>query len=183
MFNDEINDDIFNEFDLDDAERINREIELIEQDTLEQKRNKKIKDKNYYVTNKELLEEIRKYQESKKNDPNGKGHVSEELGTMIMKICIRFSLHPKFYGYSYRDEMIADAIYTCLAKAVDKIDPSKPNCNPFAYFTSCAYNCFRGRINTEKKFMRTKQRYRENKYSEYEQQEGLQQTQDNPDDE
>lgn len=79
--------------------------------------------------------------------------------------------------------MVADAIYTCLSRAVDKIDPTKPNCNPFAYFTSCVFNCFRGRINTEKKFMKTKQRYRENKYSEYELQESLQQTQDNPEDE
>ena len=42
---------------------------------------------------------------------------------------------------------------------------------------------FVGRINTEKKFMKTKQRYRENKYSEYELQESIQQTQDNPEDE
>lgn len=74
MFDDEtINDDeFFNEFDIDDTERINKEIDLIEQDTLEKKRNKKEKDKNYYVTNKELLEEIKKYQESKKKDPDGK---------------------------------------------------------------------------------------------------------------
>ena len=36
---------------------------------------------------------------------NGKGIISEELGIMIMKICTRFSLHPKFFGYTYRDEM------------------------------------------------------------------------------
>ena len=65
----------------------------------------------------------------------------------------------------------------------DKIDPDLPNSNPFAYFTSITYNCFRGRINAEKKFMETKKRYRENKYNMFEQQEGLQQTQDNPEEE
>lgn len=111
------------------------------------------------------------------------GHISEELGTMIMKICIRFSLHPRFYGYSYRDEMVADAIYTCLSRGVDKIDPDRPGSNPFSYFTAIAFNCFRGRINSEKKFMETKKRFRENKYNMFEQQEGLQQTQDNPEEE
>lgn len=78
-----------------------------------------------------------------------------------MKICIRFSLHPRFYGYSYRDEMVADAIYTCLSRGVDKIDPDRPGSNPFSYFTAIAFNCFRGRINSEKKFMETKKRFRE----------------------
>ena len=91
-----------------------------------------------------------------------------------MKICIRFSLHPRFYGYSYRDEMVADAIYTCLSRGVDKIDPDRPGSNPFSYFTAIAFNCFRGRINSEKKFMETKKRFRENKYNDFEQQEGLQ---------
>ena len=36
------------------------------------------------------------------------GHISEELGIMIMKICIRFSLHPRIFGYSYIDEIYGD---------------------------------------------------------------------------
>ena len=37
------------------------------------------KNKNYYVKSEDLVNEIRKYQESKKNDPEGKGIISEEL--------------------------------------------------------------------------------------------------------
>ncbi len=177
--NDEIDDNFLNELDLEDEEQINNEIDKIEKDSLAAKKIK-AKDKVYYVNNKELAKEIKKYQDSKKNDPNGKGHISEELGEMIMKVCIRFSLHSRFYGYTYRDEMVADAIYTCLYRAIDKIDLSLPNCNPFSYITQVAFNCFRGRINTEKKFMETKKRFREYNYSEFEQNEGLQQTQDNP---
>ena len=109
------------ELDIDDQEQQNKEIDRIEKDSLAAKKTK-VKDKTYYVNNKELAVEIQKYHDSKKNDPDGKGHISEELGSMIMKICIRFSLHPRFYGYSYRDEMVADAIYTCLSRALDRID-------------------------------------------------------------
>ena len=68
--NEEYTDD-FDELDIYDSDQIAREIDRIEQDSREAKR-KKEKDKNYYVTNKELLAEIRKYIESKKNDPDGK---------------------------------------------------------------------------------------------------------------
>ncbi len=63
--------DYVDELDITDSEQIAKEIDRIEQDSLDAKR-KKEKDKNYYVTNKELLAEIRKYIESKKNDPDGK---------------------------------------------------------------------------------------------------------------
>ena len=45
---------------------------------------------------------------------NGKGIISEALGTMILKIATRFSMHPRFFGYSYRDEFVADAVSRCL---------------------------------------------------------------------
>lgn len=45
---------------------------------------------------------------------NGLGLITEELGIMIMKICTRFSLHPRFFNYTYRDEMVSDAVARCL---------------------------------------------------------------------
>jgi hypothetical protein len=60
--------------------------------------------------------------------------------------------------------MVADAVTRCLSKGVSKIDLSLANCNPFSYFTQIALNCFRARINSEKRFMSTKQRYREEVY-------------------
>lgn len=143
---------------------------------------KKRRSKQFYVKGKDLIEQIRKYQQSMKNDPQGKGYISEQLGLMILKICTRFSLHPKFFGYSYRDQMVADAVTRCLSKGVSKIDLSLTNCNPFSYFTQIALNCFRARINSEKRFMSTKQRYREEVYDQYERQENLQRTKDNNED-
>lgn len=112
---------------------------------------------------------------------NGKGIISEELGAMIMKICTRFSLHPKFFGYTYRDEMVNDAIARCISAGVDKIDPNHPKCNPFSYFTQICYNSFRQKIKSEKKYNLTKQKYRSEKYDEFEKDEELGRTQDNDD--
>jgi DNA-directed RNA polymerase specialized sigma24 family protein len=52
-------------------------------------------------------------------------------------------------GYSYKDEMIADAIENCVS-AAHSFDPEKSN-NPFAYFTQIAWNAFIRRISKEKK--------------------------------
>ncbi len=57
-----------------------------------------------------------------------------------------------------------------------------PKCNPFAYLTQIAYNVFRQRIKNEKKFMKLKQRLREDFYDEFETEEGLRKTKDNPHD-
>lgn len=69
------------------------------------KQKRKKSSDQYYVKGSDLLEEIKKYQQSKKEDAEkrgvpleeGKGIISEQLGIMIMKICTRFSLHPKFF--------------------------------------------------------------------------------------
>lgn len=163
-----------------DQDQIDYLSELQQQDRNFQKQmSKKRKSKEYYVKGKDLIQQIRKYQQSRKKDPEGKGYISEELGSMILKICTRFSLHPKFYGYTYRDQMVADAVMRCLSKSIARIDLSLPNCNPFSYFTQTALNCFRARINSQKKFMSTKKRFRQQYYDQYQQEEGLQHTKQN----
>lgn len=97
-----------------------------------------------------------------------------------MKICTRFSMHPRFFGYSYRDEFVADAVYRCLSHSLDRIDLSHPKCNPFSYLTQTAYNVFRQRIKKEKRFMLAKQALRDQIYGEFEDAEGLKKTHENP---
>jgi len=111
---------------------------------------------------------------------DGIGEISEKLGTMILKICTRFSMHPRFYGYSFRDEFVAEAICRCLTNAIDRINLDHPKCNVFAYLTQTAYNVFRQKIKSEKKYANTKTQLRTEMYSEFENSEGLDQTQDNP---
>lgn len=158
---------------------------------LEQQNNKRTRNKEYYVKGSELKAQIEKYQKSKREDAErrgvpyeeGQGEISEALGEMIIKICERFSRHPRFFGYSFRDEFVADAVARCITHGVDKIDLSLPNCNPFAYFTQISYNQFRQKIKREKRYQQIKQRIRDEVYSEFERDNNLDQTKDNDEDE
>lgn len=158
---------------------------------LEQQNNKRTRNKQYYVKGSELKAQIEKYQKSKREDAQkrgvpyeeGQGEISEALGEMIIKICERFSRHPRFFGYSFRDQFVADAVARCITHGVDKIDLSLPNCNPFAYFTQISYNQFRQKIKRQKRYQQIKQRIRDEVYSEFERDNNLDQTKDNEEDE
>ena len=106
QFNDDQMNDQSYDSNFQDQDEIDYLSQLQKEDQqLAKQMKKQRRSKEYYVKGKDLIEQIRKYQESLKNDPEGKGYISEQLGSMILKICTRFSLHPKFYGYTYRDQM------------------------------------------------------------------------------
>ncbi len=83
-----------------------------------------------------------------KQDPP---RVPDDIGGSIMLICNNLTKKGNFSGYSiqYKQEMISDAIVDCIS-AIANFDPDKTN-NPFAYFTSIAWNAFIRRIQKEKK--------------------------------
>lgn len=99
----------------------------------------------------------------------GKGFISEELGIMVLKICTRFSLQPRFYRYTYRDEFVAEAVARCLTHSLSGIDLSHPKCNPFSYLTQTAYNVFRQKIKKEKRLQKTIQNLSDKIYDNLEQ--------------
>jgi len=106
----------------------------------------------HYVNNKTLYEEMVKYKEkTEKFKAEGKQlpQVPRYVGECFLLICNKLSTKPNFMGYSYKDEMVADAIENCVA-AAHSFDPSKST-NPFAYFTQIAWNAFIRRIAKEKK--------------------------------
>lgn len=103
--------------------------------------------KQFYVNNRKLynaLKEHRKYLEMG-DDPD----ISNYIGDCIMKICERISHRGNFIGYTFKDEMVGDAIENCIA-AVNNFNPEKTE-NPFGYFTQIAMNAFLRRIQKEKK--------------------------------
>lgn len=108
--------------------------------------------KHQYVNGKEFFVMLKEYHEkyliSIENNTD-KPIVSNEIAGAIMQICNRLSNSFNFIGYSYKDEMIADAIYKCLDK-VHRFDPAISE-NPFAFFTQLAYNAFINRIKIEQK--------------------------------
>ena len=106
----------------------------------------------HYVNNKTLLECIEKYQKQKNDAIQNNTtlpKIPEYFGEAIIQIATRFSRRSNFIGYSFRDEMISDAIEHALV-AVDKFDANKSS-NPFSYITTMVYYSFIRRIAKEKR--------------------------------
>ena len=107
---------------------------------------------NHYVDNKLLYTEMIKYKnqydEAKENNTE-LPRVNAYIGNCIKLIAERLSTNRNFISYTYRDEMIGDAIENCL-RYIHNFNPDKSQ-NPFAYFTQIMYYAFLRRIEKEKK--------------------------------
>lgn len=123
----------------------------------------KKKKSNHYIDNKLFYTEMVKYhtafQESKRLGEE-RPPVPNYVGKCIMLIAQRLATRPNFVGYSYKEEMIGDAIENCL-RYLHNFNPEKTN-NPFAYFTQIVYNAFLRRIEKEKKQLYIKHKSFEN---------------------
>ncbi|UTS51958.1 RNA polymerase sigma factor for late transcription [Synechococcus phage BUCT-ZZ01] len=107
-------------------------------------------EKAYYVSNKKLYAEIIPYiNECRKAKEAGTPlpPIPRFVAESIMKIANKYANRPNFIGYSYRDEMICDAIYICC-KGIHNFNPDKSE-NPFAYITTACHNAFLRRIELE----------------------------------
>lgn len=113
---------------------------------------KKPRKKVNYINNKTLYGSMIHYKnevnEAKNNDTDAPV-IPKYIGESILLICNNLARKPNFSGYTYKTDMISDAIMDCVA-AVDNFDPERTN-NPFAYFTQIAWNAFIRRIQKEKK--------------------------------
>lgn len=107
---------------------------------------------NHYVDNKKLYTEMIRYV-AEYNRAKEAGEplprANNYIGECIWLIANRLSTNRNFIGYTYRDEMIGDAIENCL-RYLHNFDPDKSK-NPFAYFTQIMYYAFLRRIEKEKK--------------------------------
>ncbi len=117
------------------------------------------KSQAHYVNNKEFTEAVSEYStavklaESKGKTPP---RMTEYIGECIYKIATRLSTRPNFINYTYRDEMICDAIENCI-QYIGNFDSEKSN-NAFAYITQICYYAFLRRIQKEKKQVYIKQK-------------------------
>lgn len=110
------------------------------------------KKSNHYIDNKKFFEEMCKWLEEynnaiKNNLP--KPEPSQFIGESISLIAERLAMKPNFSGYTYKDEMIADAILNCITY-LHNFNPEKTQ-NPFSYFTQFCYYSFIRTIKAEKK--------------------------------
>lgn len=108
--------------------------------------------KTNYIDNKKFLKEMVAYRRAvrkAKREGLDKPRIPEYVGECFMKIAENLSHKPNFLSYTFREEMISDAIENCVMYA-DNFNPAKSK-NPFAYFTQIVYYAFLRRIQREKK--------------------------------
>jgi len=95
----------------------------------------------YYVKNKDLIVEVIKFKED--------GVASEELGQMLIAIATKLSTKGNFSNYTWRQDMISEAVLTCI-KYLKNFNPEKSQ-NPFAYITQICKNSFKAYIKGQNK--------------------------------
>lgn len=125
----------------------------------------KPKDKPHYVNNADFSKAVVEYV-SIVNDCTKKGTpkpiIPDYVARCFLKIAEGLSHKANFVRYTYREEMVMDAVENCL-KAIENYNldtatrTGKPNA--FAYFTQIAWYAFIRRIQKEKKQQDIKLRY------------------------
>ena len=121
--------------------------------------------KEHYVNNKEFSQAVVDYVNSvnaarakDKTEPK----ITNYIGSCFLKIAEGLSHKPNFFSYTYREEMVMDAVENCI-KAIMNYDIEKATRtglpNAFAYFTQISYYAFLRRIAKEKKQQDIKERY------------------------
>jgi hypothetical protein len=125
----------------------------------------KPKQKPHYVNNKEFSQAVVDYVK-KVNQAEAEGKqlpiVPDYIAQCFLKIAQGLSHKANFIRYTYREEMVMDAVENCL-KAITNynIDAATRTGNPnaFAYFTQICYYAFLRRLAKEKKQQDIKFKY------------------------
>lgn len=111
--------------------------------------------KKHYVNNKDFIVALNEYKQKLKINPEEK--IPHYIGVCIQSICTKMATRPNFSGYTFKEEMVGDAIENCL-EAVSNFDETKSiersrtgTVNAFGYFSWIAWNAFIRRISKEKK--------------------------------
>lgn len=120
----------------------------------------------HYVDNKKLFVVMAKYRQAldkyrvaqKKTKRKLKPPtIPDYVGECLLKIATKLSNKPNFANYTFREDMISDAMENCILY-MHNFDPKKSQ-NPFAYFTQIIHYAFIRRIEREKKYSYTKYKY------------------------
>tara|TARA_R110000764_G_scaffold29434_2_gene68943 strand:+ start:612 stop:1196 length:585 start_codon:yes stop_codon:yes gene_type:complete len=125
----------------------------------------KPKAKPHYVNNKEFSYAVVDYVKSVNeaiNKDKVPPKVTDYIATCFMKISEGLSHRPNFVRYTYRDEMVMDAVENCLRAIRNyNIETATRTGNPnaFSYFTQICFFAFIRRITKEKKQQDIKHRF------------------------
>lgn len=106
----------------------------------------------HYVNNNDFLQALIDYNKevkASKKQSNPQPIVNDYLGKCFLSIAENLSRKSNFASYTFREDMILDAVENCL-RSIDNFNPAKSK-NPFSYFTQIIYFAFLRRIAAEKK--------------------------------
>lgn len=127
------------------------------EETEKPKRKRQKRGDVHYVDNKVFTLALDEYaREFKEATENGEERpvMSNYLGDCVIRMANRLALTPRFRGYSYRDEMINNAILGAM-KYMHRFNGDKFN-NGFAYVTQILFSHMIQTIKKEKKAYETK---------------------------
>lgn len=138
-------------------------LDFDEEEPKPEQKTKRKKITREYINNADFCAALEKYKEDcalALAEGRKKPKIPNYIGECFVKLSEGLSRRPNFFGYSYKDEMIADGIENCLMY-FENFD-SKKTQNPFAYFTQILWWCFVRRIQKEKKQQYIKYKATEN---------------------
>jgi len=118
----------------------------------------KSKKKEYYVNPKEFYNQIKIYYKT--------DDLCDNLAESVHKIATGLSYATNFINYTYKDEMVGDAVVKMFTALKHKKFNIESHSNPFSYFTTIAYHAFINRIKKEKRYKQTINEYQETVYEE-----------------
>lgn len=137
---------------------------------------------NYYISPKQFSIDLKEYYELseavEKLDPNDESKDArslkykckkalEKCGVYLYKMAIGLSNNGRFSGYTWRDEMIGDALAKGNKALIGrKFDFSRCS-NPFSYFNRIFWREFIRRIKIENKMTETKTKYQQEHYADF----------------
>ena len=136
--------------DLDEEDELTS---ILDEDLPKKRTREKVKKEKFYVEPKKFDEEISKYYDT--------GVLNNELADMISKIAHKLSYASNFINYTYREDMVGDALIRMFKALMTKKYDRVKGTNSFSYFTRIAFNAFRNRIKKEKHINETHLKYQE----------------------
>jgi len=119
---------------------------------------KKPNKEQFYVNPSEFKKQIEIYYKT--------GDCTNYLGDCLNKIAEGLGYSPKFINYSYKEDMIGDALIKMFSALKRKKFDVKSETSPFGYFTTIAFHAFINRIKKEKKHHDTLNEFKQRKYEE-----------------
>ena len=126
-----------------------------------------MKIKKEYINKKQFSKEVYDYviQVNKaKKEQKEIPIIPNSIGIALMDICINLAKLPNFSGYTFKEDMIMDAVENCV-KAIQNFNfdaETKTGFpNAFGYFTTIAFRAMVRRIVKEKKFFDLKTKIKE----------------------